>query len=350
MPETPKVLLIIVTYNAAEYLGDCLSSLARLQYPAASFKVLVIDNGSTDGSVELIRRDFLDIEIIVNPQNVGFAGGNNIGMQYAIEHSFDYVYLLNQDTVVDVGFLGEAVRVAVTDPRIGAVQSKLLLHDTPELINSRGNMIHFLGFAFAGGYKEPDRPLVVSEIAYASGAACLLRVLALKEVGLFHEEFFMYHEDTDLGWRLWIAGWRVVLAPASVVYHKYEFSRSIKKYYFMERNRLMVLIQNYKWATLILLAPLLLPFNLVMIPYAVLAGWGKEEWRAHWYLASPRHWLQILKRRRAVQGTRKQKDRDVIAHFTGRIEFQDVGSPLLRYFINPIFNAYWKVIKQVIWW
>src|SRR3989344_2086653 len=184
MNEVPRVLIIIITYNAAGYLSDCFLSIAHARYPREFFKILVVDNGSTDGSIEFIRNNLSGIDVIINESNLGFAGGNNVGMRYAIEHDFEYVYLLNQDTVVDPGFINEAVTVAQADVRIGAVQSKVLLYDKPELINSRGNMIHYLGFAFAGGYRETDRPLAVSEIAYASGAACLLRVVALTEIGL----------------------------------------------------------------------------------------------------------------------------------------------------------------------
>lgn len=350
MNDTPKVLVIVLTYNAAEYLGDCLSSVARVQYPREFFKVLVVDNGSTDGSVEFMETNFPDIEIIVNDTNLGFAGGNNVGMRYAIDHGFDFAYLLNQDTVVDANFINEAVAVAQTDTRIGAVQSKLLLHDKPELINSRGNMIHYLGFAFAGGYLEQDRQLEISEIAYASGASCLLRVSALKEVGVFNDSFFMYHEDTDLGWRFWLAGWRVVLAPKSVVYHKYEFSRSIKKFYFMERNRTTVLLQNYKMATMFVIAPALFVMNGAMLINSIINGWWKEELSAYAYFINTLVWKNILATRRTVQALRKQKDRDVISRFTGRIEFQDVDSPLLHFVVNPVFNAYWWVIKRIIWW
>jgi len=346
MNETPKVLLVIITYNAAEYLGDCLSSVARARYPRESFKVLVVDNGSTDGSVDFIRTNFSDVEVIVNEKNFGFAGGNNVGMRYAIDHNFDYVYLLNQDTVVDADFINEVVAEARTDARIGAVQSKLLLHDKPELLNSRGNMIHYLGFAFAGGYLERDRPLKVSEIAYASGASCLLSVSALKEVGLFNDSFFMYHEDTDLGWRLWLSGRRV----KSVVYHKYEFSKSIKKYYFMERNRYLVLLQNYKLPTLLLISPALLAMDFAMVVYAMRSGWWREELAACNYFFYPKSWRSILAARRHVQKKRRVKDRDVIRRFTGKIEFQDLPNPLLQHIGNPIFNGYWQLVKRIIWW
>jgi GT2 family glycosyltransferase len=160
----------------------------------------------------------------------------------------------------------------------------------------------------------------------------------------------MYHEDTDLGWRFWLADWRVVLAPKSIVFHKYEFSRSIRKFYFMERNRIIVLLQNYKVATIMVIAPALLVMNGAMLINSIISGWWKEELSAYGYFINWSVWKNIFTARHAIQLSRKQRDRDVISHFTGRIEFQDVDSPLLRYVVNPVFNAYWQLVKKVIWW
>src|SRR3989344_5635815 len=245
----PRVAIIIVCYNGREYLPDCLTSLQAVDYPKERYSIIVVDNASSDHSVEYLREHWTNVAVTVLPKNTGFAGANNIGLRQAMEQGYDYAFLLNQDTVVTPGFLREAVAVAEADLTIGAVQSKLLRFGTNE-INSWGNVIHFLGFGYAGGNREPDQPISVQEIAYPSGAAVLLRCSALKTVGILDDAFFMYHEDLDLGWRLWLAGYRCLLAPASVVYHKYEFSRSMQKYFWMERNRYLVILTHYRLATL----------------------------------------------------------------------------------------------------
>lgn len=346
----PKVLIVILVYNGAEYLRDCLSSLSKISYPKDKLEVLIIDNASTDGSVDYIKNNWAEVRLIENQKNIGFAVGNNIGMQYAIDNNFDYIYLLNQDTVVEHDFLNRVIEIGESDLKIGAVQSKLLLYHDKGKINSTGNEIHYLGFAFAGGYQAPDRELTVREITYPSGASVLLKVEALKLVGLFNHEFFAYHEDTDLGWRLWLGGWKVMLAPKSVVYHKYEFSRSIKKFYYMERNRRLVIFQNYKCPTILFVLPACFLMNLAMFFYSFVGGWWQEEFRVIWYFLKPKSWAKLFKARKQVQKKRKVKDKDIIKRFVGKIEFQDLQNPLLKYIANPIFNFYWQLVKKIIWW
>ena len=123
-----KVLIVIVNYNGLTYLRDCLESLAVINYLAGQSAVLVVDNASTDGSVDYLKKDWSKIKLIENQSNIGFAAGNNIGLEYAGSNGFDYAYLLNQDTVVDPSFLAQAVALAQTDSQIAAVQSKLLLY------------------------------------------------------------------------------------------------------------------------------------------------------------------------------------------------------------------------------
>ena len=347
---SPKVLVVILVYNGAQYLRDCLSSLTQINYPRDNFEILVIDNASTDDSAAYLKSDWAEIKLVINEENIGFAAGNNIGLRYGIDRGFDYVYLLNQDTAVEPDFLQAAVKLAESDSKIGAVQSKLLLYDDKSKINSIGNEIHYLGFAFAGGYQLPDSGIKEAEITYPSGASVLFKVSALKQVGLFNEEFFMYHEDADLGWRLWLSGFKVMLAPDSVVYHKYEFSRSIKKYYYMERNRYLVILQNYKLATIILISPACLLMDVAMFFYSFIGGWWKEELRVYNYFLLPRSWVKLLKTRKEVQKKRKVGDREIIKRFAGKIQFQDIQNPLLKYIANPVFNLYWQIIKRIIWW
>ena len=345
-----RVLIVIVVYNGIGYLKECLSSLSGATYPKQRFEILVVDNASTDGSAAYVREHWVEVKLLENQANVGFAAANNIGMQLGIDRGFDYVYLLNQDTAVAPDFLDEAVRVARADQQIGAVQSKLLLYHDQGNINSIGNEIHYLGFAFAGGYRRPDAPMKVTEITYPSGASVLLRASALKDIGLFNPDFFMYHEDVDLGWRLWLGGYRVVLAPASVVYHKYEFSKSIKKFYYMERNRRLVMLQNYKLGTLLLIAPAYLVMSLALFIYSCFAGWGGQSLRILGYFLSVKNWRKIIATRRRVQKSRRLGDGEIVKRFVGKIEFQDLQNPLLRSVANPIFNAYWQVAKRLIWW
>ena len=213
-----------------------------------------------------------------NTDNLGFSGGNNQAMRLALEEGFEYVYLLNPDTEAQPGFLNAAIEALESDRNVGIVQSLLRLHPRTELVNSYGNEIHFLGFGYAGGESmsitDPSvqAKLARRDIAYASGAGMLVRASLLREIGFLDEELFAYHEDLEYSWRALLAGFRVLLAPNSVVYHKYEFSRSITKYYWMERNRLIVLARLYRWPTLLLVAPAFLVMELGLWLFAFRGG------------------------------------------------------------------------------
>jgi GT2 family glycosyltransferase len=346
----PKVAIIIVTYNARQYLDDCLLSLKKINYPLDDFKVVIVDNNSQDDTVSHIQNNFSEFHLISLDKNLGFAGGNNVGFEFASKNNYDYVFALNQDTAVDPNFLIKAVELAQSNNQIGAVQSKLLLHGQPDKVNSTGNHIHYLGFAYAGGHQTPDQKINISKIAYPSGAAVLYRMSALAEVGFFDEELFLYHEDTDLGWRLWLAGWQCILSPESIVYHKYEFSRSISKYYFMERNRYIVMLQNYHLATLIIILPMLLVVELMMFGYSFTTGWWREKLRAIIYFFGIKNWQRILKNRKRVQNFRKVKDQQIVKRFVSVINFQEIKNPLVNLIFNPLCSVYWSVIRRVIFW
>lgn len=350
MNSSPRVLIVVLLYNSAEYIGDVFSSLAKITYPKDSHEVLVIDNASTDNSAELIKKISFNVTFIENKKNLGFAAGNNIGFKYGEQNNFDYVYLLNADTVVEPDFIDKVVTLAQTDTSIAAVQSKMLLHSDKGKINSIGNEIHYLGFGFAGGHNTADHAMQPKEITYPSGGACLYNVKMLKEVGHFNSEFFMYHEDLDLGWRFWLAGYKCMLAPSSIVYHKYEFSRSIQKYYFMERNRYLVILQNYKLLTILIILPAGALMDILMFFYSFIGGFWKQELQVYKYFFKLSSYKKILETRKLVQSKRKVKDREVIKRFVGTISFQDIQNPLLKYIANPIFNLYWQIVKIFIWW
>ncbi len=345
-----KVALVIVAYNARRYLDGCLGTLRQARHEQFDLEVIVVDNASRDGTAEEIKRNYPWVELIESGKNLGFAGGNNLGMRSALERGADHVYLLNQDTEVDADFLEEAVKVAEADEKIGSVQSLLLLHPEKDLINSTGNAIHFLGFGYCRNYRRPLgdwRHAGIDKIAYASGAGVLLRASALREIGLFDESLFLYHEDLDLGWRLRLAGCANVLAPHSVVYHKYEFSRSISKYYFMERNRYLVMFKNYRLWTLVVLAPWLLLSEIGLFAASLRSGWWREKLKVYAYFINPLVWLRLARDRAAVCRLRRVGDREIVSLFTPVIAFQGVAGPLTAV-ANPLMTILWFFLKFLI--
>ena len=193
-----------------------------------------------------VRERFPSVEVVEAGQNLGFGAGVNRGIRRALEKGAEFVYLLNPDARVTPEFLVEAVAEMARDESVAAVQSLLLLEPDGAFIDSAGNTIHFLGLRLLRrciGGLERRRPPSRAEIAFASGAAVLLRLSALATVGTMAEELFLYCEDMDLCWRLRLAGHAIRLAPRSVVLHRHEFSRNRDKYFLLERNRWLVLLR-----------------------------------------------------------------------------------------------------------
>ncbi|MDO8592225.1 MAG: glycosyltransferase family 2 protein [bacterium] len=371
-----KKIAIIISPNykdyAKKYLAECADSIREQDY-GGEMKIFITDNESSEESYEYLMNILLaainppnpplpggQFEIVRNQNNDGFAKGNNDAMMLALEQGFDYVILFNMDTAVEKSCVRLMVEAAnppnppLQGGQIGAVQARLMLYGKKNIINSLGNVTHFLGFGYAEGYgeryKSPLPPLLKgAEIAYPSGAAVLFKREALEKAGLFDEEFWMYNEDQDLGWRLWLAGYQCVLAPGAVVYHKYEFSRSIKKYYFMDRNRMIAMLKNYRWATLILIFPAFIIMEIGLIFFSVKGGWFREKMRVYKYFASLKNWRYLSAARRQAQELRRVKDREIIKLFSGKIWYQEVGSGRLK-LANAIFNFYWRIIKVFILW
>jgi hypothetical protein len=369
-----KVAIVLVNYKnyAEKYLADCIDSI-RQQNFSGEIKVFIVDNETSVESSKLISKLAPEAKLILNKTNDGFAKGNNDAMKLAIARGFDYMVLFNMDTVVEKNCVSELVRVAEDltptlslirrgrKGEVGAVQARLMLWSEKNKINSLGNVTHFLGFGYAKGYGEKYNPQISFSrkersggrqeggICYPSGAAVLYKAETLKKVGLFDEEFWMYNEDQDLGWRIWLAGFKCVLAPAAVVYHKYEFNRSIKKYYWMDRNRIITMLKNYHWATIALVTPACLLMEIGLLFFSAQNGWFKEKMEVYKYFLSAKNWHHILSVRKQIQKSRRVKDKDIIRLFSGKIWYQEIGDGRLK-IANIIFNTYWQIIKVLIRW
>ncbi len=346
-----KVAVIIVNYNGQNYLPALLTSLFKFWPQTVKQEIIVVDNASGDNSVDWLKANYPQVIILANQENYGFAKGNNLGLKYALSQGDDYAMLLNQDTIVTAGYLDKLAEALAADKAVAAVQPKILLYPQTQLLNSLGNVIHFLGFGYTSGHRQADffssEP---KEVNYCAGAACLIKLAVLEKVGLFKEELFMYHEDLDLGWRLSLAGYKNVLAPQAIVYHQYEFSRSIKKYYFMERNRLMVMLENYRLATLLLILPAWLVMEAGLLLFAFTSGWLMEKLKVYGYFFSLKVWREILVQRRLTQAQRRLPDRAIVSKFSGLIANQEVKHFLVDKAANPLFNLYWQLIKRLIFW
>ncbi len=350
-----KRIAIIISPNykdyAKKYLAECYDSIKKQAY-AGEMKIFMADNESTEESYGYVKSIMQEAEIVRNKNNDGFAKANNDCLKAALAQGFDYFILFNMDTVLEPDCVSEMAEVAGNDEKIGAVQARLMLYENQDKINSLGNVTHFLGFGYTEENGEKianDKCLITKEIAYPSGAAVLFTRVALEKVGLFDEEFWMYNEDQDLGWRLWLAGFRCVLAPRAVAYHKYEFLRSVKQYYFMDRNRLIAMLKNYHWATLALIFPAFVMMEIGLLFFAAKNGWFKGKMKVYAYFLSLKNWRFILAARKQTQCLRQTKDREIIKLFSGKIWYQEIGDGRLK-IANVVFGLYWEIAKFFIIW
>ena len=346
--------MLVLCYNGREYLDDCLGSVLASDDGPMERRVVVVDNASTDGSGDYVAETFPAVELVRSEANLGFAGGNNFGWARAraAHPDCDYLVLLNQDTIVEDGWLRPLVEFLEAHADAGAAQPMLMMHPETDVINTAGNCSHYLGFGFCGGYGRRDRARYdrPRTINYASGAGVMLRAPLVREYGLFEEMMFMYLEDADVSWRLRQLGFGVYLVPASTIYHKYSFAGRFGYYYHLEKNRYWLLGVYYRLATLLLLAPALLAMELGQWIFALLTGLAWQKARAVGFFLKPANIAALWRARRAAQKRRVIGDRRFLRDFTGRIDFAEISNPVLKYVANPVFAAYWWVARRVIFW
>lgn len=250
------VSVIILNYNGMEFVDRCLRSVLKTDYP--SFEVIFVDNASTDGSLAYTEKSFSSshLRFVVNDRNYGFARGNNIGFRNA---KGDYVVFLNMDTEVEPNWLKELVKVMESDQTIGAAQSKLLLMHTRGKFDTCGHMLTPFGFTFERGSGEDDNGQYdyTAEIFGSKGASMIVKREVLNEVGVFDPDYFALVEETDLCWRIWLRGYRVVFVPKSVVYHVVAGARSSARswrgveLFYWHRNQLVTLLKNMEFKNLV---------------------------------------------------------------------------------------------------
>ncbi len=353
-----RVAIVVPVFNGADVLPRFFSTLSKT-IDREQCEIIAVDNASTDNSRDLIRSANPFATIIENRTNRGFAGACNQGMRLAIHRGARFVMLANQDLSFDAGWLDPLVSALENGSTLGAVQPLIMLYPETHLINSYGNALHYLGFGFTTRYKTPlseHTPTAITPVAYCSGAALMLSVTALKKVGVFDEDYFMYHEESDLCWRLRIAGYHPSIVPQSRVFHQYVFSGNTReKFFLIERNRLTNLFKNYQAKTLALIAPMLVLWELGLFFYSIIGVLvGKktlgffDKLRVYTHFFRIRTWRSVALWRKKIRAFRTVPDRAIVSLFTDTIEFQDVKSPLLEKIANPMTRGYWRLIKRFI--
>jgi GT2 family glycosyltransferase len=218
-PTGPTVTIIIPNFNGRPVLEGCLRSVLELDYPRDRLETIVVDNGSTDGSRELVRRT-PRIRLVALSANEGFATAVNVGVR---ESAGEFVAFVNNDVELSAGWLLKLLTVFLRDPEVAAASGKLLFKHPPGVVNDLGDTVLVNGAGLHRGLGTLENEALEMEyVGAASGAACLVRKSAFFATGGFDDSYFAYFEDVDLGWRFWELGFKVVCDPSAVAYHLWQ--------------------------------------------------------------------------------------------------------------------------------
>jgi GT2 family glycosyltransferase len=320
--DSDLISIVVLNWNGKQVIEKCLTSIQGQTYHP--LEIILVDNASTDGSVELIKKNFSNIKLIVNETNLGFAGGNNIGIRASRGR---YIMILNNDTRLDPKCIEELKRGIEKDERVGACASKILLENEEDLLDAAGIVIYPDGLSIGRGRLEKgNRYDEETEVFGGSGCACLYRREMLEDIGLYDEDFFAYADDTDLGWRAQLANWKCLYNPRAIVYHFHSASSgtySPLKAFLVERNRIWVSIKNFP-LSLIILGQFFTLWRYLFQAYGALFGKGAAgrftkgfskiklvKILAEIYLSFGKSFPVMLKKRKAVQDKKRISNREI---------------------------------------
>lgn len=304
--KVPLISIIILNWNGKHLLDGCLWALRSQTF--RDFEVILVDNGSTDGSDIFVRSNYPEVRLVTLGSNLGFCGGNNQGVKVA---NGEYIFFLNNDTEVAATMLDELAKVAVSDPpQVGSWAVKMMRYDKRNVIDNRG-----CGYsAFGTGYQigagqiddgsEQDNGL--EWVFGPSGGAGCYRRSVLDEIGLFDEDFFFNNEDVDLSFRSQLAGYQCHYVPSAVVYHHGSATggaTSDRTIYYIHRNKEWVFFKNMPGFLMWKYLPFHLAYSTAWVALWVFKGKAKVIFRAKWDALSK--WRAVLKKRQLIQSKRQ---------------------------------------------
>ena len=244
----PKVAIIILNWNGKKDTLSCLASVSTIDYPHVM--TIVVDNGSTDGSVEAIRSQFPSVALIENGENLGFAEGNNAGIRLALKTDAEFFLLLNNDTAVDPHLLNAFIHCFVQHPEAGILGAKIILYDQRDTLDHWGGMWNSKKGQFdLVGLREKEngsKKIAPHSIDYVCGAALIARRVVWETVGFLEPHFFLIWEESDFCFRAKRNGFLTMICPSALIYHKVSASFVGKPHstYFWWRNRLLWIERN----------------------------------------------------------------------------------------------------------
>ena len=311
----PTASIIIPHYNGKHHLDDCLNSLRQQTF--TQFEIILVDNGSTDGSQAYVRTHFPEVRLVELGQNHGFTGACNAGWQVA---QGEFIILLNNDTEADPHWLEKVVGGFGRFPQAGTIASKMLLFDKRDHFHTAGDFYRIDGIPGNRGVWQPDTGQYDQEevVFSACGGAAAYRRQLLDEIGFLDDDFFFSCEDVDIGWRANLAGWQTMYIPTAVIYHKLKATGgNVTGSYYDGRNFLYLIWKNYPTSLLRRYGWLILKAQL-RITREALRAWRGEAARARLrgQLAGLVGIIKMWPKRRHIQANRRLDDESLTARLT----------------------------------
>jgi GT2 family glycosyltransferase len=308
----PFVTVVVLNYNGRNFLRTCFSSLELINYPKSKYEVLLVDNGSTDDSVEFVENNFSWVRIVKLHQNFGFGGGNNRGVKFAKGH---YIAFLNNDTEVTKNWLLELVQASV-ERSIPICSSKTLMMRNRNLVDFGGGKLTIVGRGYSIGFLEADDGRMQSSLTgYPCASSMLINKDVFNQLEGFDEDYFACLEDTDLGWRAWLLGYKTLFCPESVVYHNYggtsgEGRLSPLKAFHGTKDPFITILKNLELKNLFLGIIFAVGFDLgegILLAKSRNIECLKMKVKAYSWLYG--HLSSILSKRQVIQDKRKVSDK-----------------------------------------
>lgn len=327
--QRPKVSIIVVNYNGEQLLAECLDAVRRQSYP--NYEVIVVDNGSKDASIALVRQRYPEARLIELAENFGFSGGNIAGLQIA---DGDMIALLNNDARPAEKWLENLVAPMVRDPTVGICAARLLLDDGTDNINSAGDGVTTAGVGFNRGLGEDGTSYRAADLVFgACAAAVLYRRKMLEEIGFLDEDFFLYDEDTDINFRAQLAGWKCVYVADAIAHHKVNATSgrlSDLAVYYHTRNLEFVWLKNMPKSLMVRFLHHKVIQEIGAFCYLCLRH-GK--WSA--YLRAKRDALKmmprILQKRKRIQQSRRVSDRYIRSLLTSVFSHSMIRQKIIQF-------------------
>lgn len=341
----PPLVIGVVTCNSVEVVAATLEAIRAEAYP--DVRILVVDNGSTDGTHELVRSRFPDVRLVLLGENRGPNAARNLVLAEAGD---GLVLLLDDDCAPAPGCLRALVRAARDHPDGAAFGARVVYRHDPDRIQFEGALVHYVGEAVQYHHDRLacEVPDAVRPVTGLGGGCMLLRAELWREAGGFDEFYFFGREDSELVFRLQLAGYRAYVVPAAVVLHDY-VPRGLKAGFYQIRNRWVLMASLYRLRTLVLLAPALLVHELVIAAFMAASGSLGTYFRGTW--AAVRAWPLIREKRRRMKALRRVPDRAILAAGPIAVRQDLLDSPLKRRLkgaLDAFYSGYWKLVRPFV--